>query len=152
LAVQISVSDGKGTATLVPFDLTVKGTAVFSGKLTLNIAGYDLKIAGAEVILEDSNHNVYKNSTTSDGSFAFQELSSGNYIMKLLHPDLKPLNQEVTLGIGENLDLTDIPMDIYTADDIENAVKAERQKWDVDDDGKKGLPDAIRILQENSGM
>lgn len=40
----------------------------------------------------------------------------------------------------------------YTQEELDQAILQERLKWDVGDDGKIGLPEAIRALQIVSGL
>lgn len=42
--------------------------------------------------------------------------------------------------------------DCYTQKDVDDAVNAEKKKWDVGNDGQIGLPEAIRALQTVSGI
>ena len=41
---------------------------------------------------------------------------------------------------------------LYTQADMNQAVRSEREKWDVNGDGKIGLDEAIRALQVTSGV
>lgn len=41
---------------------------------------------------------------------------------------------------------------LYTQEELNQAVSEERRKWDIDDDGKKGLVEAVNALQVVSGV
>lgn len=47
---------------------------------------------------------------------------------------------------------TDVLKDIFTQDELDQAVLNERQRWDAGDDNKIGLAEAIRALQIMSGI
>ena len=172
----ITVTDGQYTVSLPAFELIVQGTAILSGRVLTNVAGYTgLSVQNATVSLTGTGI-----STTSgvDGSFTFNNLGSGTYQIELNSAGLVVATQNVTIGKGENKALGDLHLvpnkysqeqlnqavtvattakdqviaSMFTKDQLDKAVAAERIKWDFNNDGKMGLEEVIYILQKMAGM
>ena len=152
----ITASDALVSRSLPSFSITVSGASSVSGKVTLNIAGYEgLSVKNATITVEGTD---YSTTTDADGAFALTGLPSGTYTLTVNAPDMKPATMVVNLTPGGAEILDDVAMQLETCsqeeiDQITEAARLEeRQRWDANDDNQKGLPEAIDALQTVSSL
>ncbi len=150
----ISATDGTLSAQLPAFDLSVMGSASISSKVTIDIAGHDdLPVTNATVSIVGTSYSAM---TDSNGDFSFFGIPSGTYTVNITAPDIGTFSQSVVLAAGEVLSLTPIPLAVesgaYTAEELHQAVLAERSKYDPNGDGKVGLEEALNALQVVAGV
>ena len=148
----ISVTDGKATAALPAFDLSVLGSSGITGQILVNVAGYtDLPVKNGTVSLDGTGLSV---NTGEDGRFAFIGLGSGQYTVIVAGPNMQTTTSQVSVTTQQNLNLGSIRPTIgtYTKEDLDQAVAKAMAVCDVNGDGKIGMQEVVRALQVLSGM
>jgi hypothetical protein len=106
-----------------------------SGRVTISIAGHnDLAVTNATVALEGTAHTT---TTDSNGDFTIEDILPDTYTLVITSPSLVPVKQEISLSLGQNLQVTPM-MTVY-------------KKGDVTGDGKTDLDDAVYVLQVTCG-
>jgi hypothetical protein len=107
-----------------------------SGKVAIAIAGHNnLPVTNATVALEGTNHTT---TTDSNGDFSLEDLLPGTYNLTIDSPDLVPINQQISLSEGQNLQVN---LPLMTA----------FNRGDATGDNKMGLDDVIFILRLTCG-
>ena len=134
---------------------------VIQGSVVFSIGGHNnLCLKNGEITL--IGELTYTTTTFSDGSFILTNIESGEYTLLITAPNLNTISKNVVIQTNETLKLYDLPEmslnelnecnGIYTQDELNEAVTAERLKWDVNGDKKNGLEEAINSLKVISGI
>ncbi|KPA10869.1 secreted protein containing Peptidase S9, prolyl oligopeptidase active site region domain protein [Candidatus Magnetomorum sp. HK-1] len=125
------------------------------GQLTTNIAGHDhLPVTNATVFIMNDNGTIYTTTTNDEGRFQFTDLPPGEFILQAVSPDFNCVNSNISVIAGQ-MQWHEIPPLVtgsYSLEDIDLAVEQAIREWDMDADGKRGLPEAIQALQSASGF
>jgi len=129
-------------------------TANLNGKVSFALAGHTgLVVKNAIIKLEDTE---YVSTTNELGEFTFKNIPASNYKLIISADNLIPIEYQVNLSEGQNLDIGVKEMFVPSSEGIEetihNAVTLERMRWDSNGDNKKGIPEAIDALQEVVGI
>jgi hypothetical protein len=120
------------------------------GRVWINIAGHtDLSVTNATVSLEGTSYSA---GTDASGNFLLSGIPPGIYTLVVEAPYMVPLSQEITVTEGVALDPQLLQMTVLTQSDLDQAIATAIAIWDVEGDGKVGLPEAIRALQTVSGF
>lgn len=110
--------------------------AIVSGLLTTSFAGHDnLSVNNATIALLGATS--YAPTIYSDGAFTFTDVKPGDYTLVITAPNLYAPGRELTLTSGENRTVSLQPMTFL---------------YDIDGDGREGLPEAIHALQTTAGV
>ena len=127
------------------FDASFGKTAFvtsISGYLTTSIAGWDnLTFKNAIVSLEGT---TYTTRSGNNGNFTFQSIPAGTYTLNVTAPDFVPIQLQISVTEGQNLQLTNIPPLTLTIQPT--------KMGDVDGDNQIGLSDVVYGLQVLSGI
>jgi len=133
---------------------TLPITAEISGKISFAMAGHvGLEVKNAKIILEGTD---FETTTNADGEFTLSKIPSANYNLIISAENLLPIEQQVNLFEGQVFDFGVKQMKVLSSEGLEHtiqdAVNAERKRWDAKSDNKKGLPEAINALQTSAGI
>ena len=132
----------------LPVDATVQGQLKFS------ISKYTgLCVANTEIALQGTNITT---TTDNEGKFVFSNLPLGKYVLNTFSSEFIPLNLDIQISKSGLNEMGVINMEIPSSEEvirvIEQSIFEERIKWDIDNNNKKGLPEAIESLKAVSGV
>ena len=137
-----------------------------TGRVVSTILGYSAGIQNATIGLEGTSHTTTSN---QDGTFSLDRIQDGQYTLTASALHFGQHSQQVTVA-GSSMDIgsTELAIGLYTQEQLDGAVSeaiagmfteeqlrqaqlAAVQEWDVNQDGKVGLEEAIYYLQVISG-
>ena len=125
-----------------------------SGHLFTTIAGHEnLSVKNAVINLRSDQGGVYTGDTNEFGYFYFQNLEASDYEMTINSPDLEVITRSITVEQGKEL-IVEYPLKAgkYTEQYLNNAIHHAVKYWDVKEDGKIGIEEAIRALKVSAGI
>ena len=149
---------GKFFNSIIDINSNNSDLGTIKGHLAFSIGGHNnLCVKNGEITL--SGTITYTTTTNNDGDFILKNIESGQYTLFVTANNLNSITKNVVYHNNETLILDDLPLmtikkciGFYSQDEINKAVAAERQKWDVNGDNKKGIEEAINALQNISGI
>ena len=125
-------------------------TGGISGDIFTNIAGHDhLAIMNATVYLVSDNGIMYSTTTNEEGRFRVNDLPASSYMMKISSPDFKSMLFPISVSAGQITwpDIPPLKAGVFSQEDLTIAVEQALKEWDIGNDGKIGLPEAIHALK-----
>ncbi|NOY68916.1 MAG: carboxypeptidase regulatory-like domain-containing protein [Deltaproteobacteria bacterium] len=103
-----------------------------AGSVITLVTGQTSGIKGASVTIMEKER---KTGTDGNGDYVFNNVSVGTWTLVIKKPGFETLTiQNIIVSDGQTTDVVDAQMDFDT-------------RWDMNNDGKKGLPEAIDALQ-----
>jgi len=145
------------TGTAFSSDNTIKTLpikATVKGQLKFSISKYTgLCVANTEIALQDTNITT---TTDNEGNFVFSNLPLGEYVLNTFSSEFIPLNFDIQISKSGLNEMGVINMEIPSSEEVTSAIEEsileERKRWDIDNNNKKGLPEAIESLKAVSGI
>jgi len=126
-----------GTDPQDPTDFLAQSvTFQITGRVITAFPGRIVAFTNAEIELQGTAHAAVSG---EDGSFILDNVPNGTYTLSVSAQGAKTHTQETDVS-GENVDLGDVELAV------------EANAWDVNGDGKKGLPEAIDALKTVSDV
>jgi len=130
-----------------------------SGSLITNFAGHIITVKDALISIENTNYTAI---TDSDGNFSIEikNLEPQTINLKILSPNIKPLNLELSIDVGEQVNLEQIELEpnncdcegVYTQKQVDDMIKSILAWGDINEDGLITLSEAIHALKITSGI
>jgi len=134
-------------------DSWYSGQSTFNGQVVTHATGQKTGIFNAQISIIELEMHVQSN---VNGNFTFTDVPDGIYTIKVETDYFAPLKlREVTIKSGQ-VSLSEINLfnqkDRYSQTYVDDLLKEERMKWDVDNDGKIGIKEAIKALLISAGI
>ena len=106
--------------------------------------------AAKDVVIAEKDQTIFDLTATIAGMFTHEQLDQA---VADAVADAETAKDVVIAEKDQTItDLTATVASMFTREQLDQAVARERQRWDVNGDGRIGLPEAIRALQVVSGI
>ena len=122
-----------------------------AGAVTFSMAGLtDLPLENATVTI-DGGRQAF---TDGNGQFSLENVPPGDHALCINAEAFEETCVDFYLSAGGIFDAGTMTLAVTEdcTEEIQNAVTAERSRWDANIDDKKGLPEAIDALQTVAGI
>jgi len=124
-----------------------RGQSIINAKVVTHATGQKAAVVNAQISIVEMDRHVQSD---ANGNFTFTDIPDGSYTLMIETDYFASMKlQDVIIKDGEanffEVNLFE-QKDRYTQSDVDAILDEERIKWDVDNDGKIGLKEAIKAL------
>ena len=114
------------------------------GIIVTDITGRQTSVTNAKILIKPLNKIEYSD---KKGQFSFTDIPEGVYTIQVITDYFKPvIFENVNITKNNQINLSEVELLSYSNLEIEELIRKERIKWDVNDDGKIGIIEAIKAL------
>jgi len=134
-------------------DSWYKSQSLIHGKVITNVTGQKTGIYDARVSIIELGCQVQ---TDKNGNFVLDSVPDGLYTIKIETEYFSPVQINEVAIINGQANLSEIELfeqkDRFSQTQVDKLLSEERMKWDVDNDGKISLKEAIKALSISANI
>jgi carboxypeptidase family protein len=126
------------------------------GQVTTSVTGQTTNIIESTITIFETGQTA---TSDADGNYTLNDVPVGIYTIQITKDNFDPLlltNIEVQEEQSTPMPSVELSVvacaGVYTQNELDQAVIDERRRWDINDDNRIGLGEAIHALQVVSGI